>query len=152
MPEQDLELEISTANDTYAFPGSLVVEIRLTNAGRSPLYLYRYGLEVGLQLYLEVLDEEGHTLLVPPLVNVEPDLSRDHFLELAPQQSWVLTIDIGPMLESGLTWVSPVILVRFSYSGRRYGDYAREKHHINAFSGQVVSNQLRFHLRPQTDR
>jgi len=152
MLQQDLELEIATAKDSYVFPGPLMVEIRLMNSGRSPLYLYRYGLEVGLQLHLEVLDEEGHTLLVPPLVSVEPDLSREQFLELAPRQSWVSTIDIGPLLESGLTWASPVVLVRFSYSGRRYGDYAREKHGINAFTGQVVSNQLRIHLRPQADR
>jgi hypothetical protein len=142
MRDRDLSLEIATPNDKYVISEPFIIEISLTNRRLSPLYVYKYGFEIGLQLDIEVVDEEGNILLIPPAKDIEPDLSKENFLELAPKESHILTEDISSILESGLFGASRQMYIRISYTSRYYGEYARRKYQINAFVGESVSNQL----------
>ncbi len=142
----DLELEIAASSDRYIISGPFMIGIKLTNKGLSPLYLYKYGFEIGLQLNIEVVDKEGNMLLIPPLKDIEPDLSKENFLELAPKESHAITQDISPILRSGLLKASQQAYLKMSYNSKYYGEFAKNNYQINAFIGKITSNQLRLEI------
>lgn len=140
--QQDLKLEVSAPQESFAVSAPFIVNIKLTNSGDSPLYLFRYGFEVGLQLKLEVVDEEGRILVIPPLKDIEPDLSRENFLALAPGDCVEVREDVAPILRSGVLEPDRRFYLKFRYTAKDYAEYAREMYQINAFAGEVESSRL----------
>lgn len=144
--KKKLKLEISASSDKYIISEPFIIEIKLTNIGLFPLYPYKYGFEIGLQLDIEIVDEEGNIILIPPLKDIEPDLSKDNFLQLAPKESHTLTEDISPILKSGLFKINQQVYIRILYTSKYYGEYAEKEYQINAFIGKISSNQLRMEI------
>lgn len=142
----DLELEVTASSDKYIISSPFTINIKLKNKGSSPLYVFKYGFEIGLQLDIEIFDREGNILVIPPLKDIEPNLSRENFLELAPNESHIITQDISTILKSGLLKVNQIIYLRISYRSKYYGEFAKNKYQINAFIGKVTSNQLRLEI------
>lgn len=151
MPKENLTVKIAISSDKYIMSLPFFMKIILTNTGESPLFLYKYGLEIGLQLEIEGVDEKGNILLIPALKDIQPDLSKENFLELAPQKSYELTEDISLILESVSWEIDQDIYMRVSYSSKNYGKYAKDNYQINAFVGKVFSNQVRISISKSED-
>jgi len=146
----NLRLEISIEGDTYLAAKSLILDMKLTNVGLSPMFLFTPGLELGLQLTLEVLDDAERPLVIPPLKDIKPNLALENYMALGAGESISRREDIAPRLRSSILRLSNPIHIRVTYSSKDYGAYARMNYGLSAFESAVQSNVLILHRRPRS--